>query len=1169
MSTFSQYKTSALYRTTAGPATLFFFGLTDSLPPQLSLAASWSTVVGYYLFTDTPPNDTDAFLAAVEKAFAGVQPAHTSFSWVNWDNTGQLLGKPIWLNVATGENNQPVVAQGATIGFGRYQIPFFEGSFLLGAADRQPCAPTDPALDGFIIGYPPLAGFPQLDPSKETLLPLLTEFSGCLLGQTLLSDLSDDPATGWNVGLRYFYSSPNALAQADDVVSQRFPVLALPPGTLLLLQQCWHPLLPLDTSRTYMAITGEGFRLVSTAEGPYTIERVDLTPGLPSTFRSLGGRQINLLPCTTSVDFPRLVFQPLPGVAGHDANYYLVPHGEFELSLADDNGATPVAADNLLCGLAGTEYIRFRPRTQQTPGDRLSFVAGQPAYAPVFPVTQQALADGFGMGKAGSLLSTTYTTAWASVRPGPPATNEAPIYCSQPQGASLYNQSKATRNIAATGVSLLSVFDAPSARFDGVPNAGTSCFPMVSYQLGVAPASWDATTRKQFEEQILNPVRKQTLAGLAQADQTVPEPGPAVTTTPQGLLTTVNGLVWETVLLAKNEEGAANLQFGTEGKPLPAPLKNALQNTQLFLVVSNPDEAKLGTFCSSVTLSDWPFNINIGRQVQGSYSNVLLLKFRPGKIIDLVNDTSQWTDAATFNTDVAGVQSWLANYLAEAAVLGQSNSYYDYFNQIVNNPAWTGILALKTDVGLQQFPEDIRGLLGGIDLNNFYAHHLGIEINYVEPLNGVLQMPKSSLFALISYLDQNYRPATSAYEHRSRHVPGIFSVFNRVEAAADNQQEYRYEFTVLTLEVLFQNSRIKDFTSKIQLTTNQWFGDSAHKDVSSDTNPFAPYNILLNGFYESHEGHNTYTFVTLKDDSYTFLIDSQVLHSVEFAKAQFNTLKAKPEMLNSRAEVSSERISSAFTFWGWLNFYELPGFDLFSFGSESTAQVGNREGLYFSNLSVNMAFDLLQDGDSYRTENRTFGFAPEQMAFDISLSKLRPRSLFKNFPLAVSGYLAGDEDRTVKDLGYLPVNAPTTFQAAPLGKKWQGLVFNLNLGSMGALAANAGFTAQLLAGWSPQSSRASAAALLKLPGVGGGKKQLGLQNVLNLSIGAFRFTAESDVLKPAQYTLTFSNIALKFLSLKFPPGGNTNLVLLGNPSTAAGTASLGWYGAYAKDKPKA
>ncbi|UOQ99311.1 hypothetical protein MUN81_07370 [Hymenobacter sp. 5317J-9] len=1169
MITFNQYPTSALYCAPAGSATLFFYDLGKTLAAQLSLSDTWTATVGYYLFTDAAPTVDAAFLAAVEQAFAGIAPAHTGFSWASWDSTTQKLGKLILLNTSADTNGNVSLAQDASIGFGRYRMPFFTGGFVLGAAGRQPCAPTDPAMDGFIIGYPPLDGLPKPDPSKDVHLPLLTDLSGCLLAQTLLSDLSEAPATGWNVGLRYFYPSPNQLAQGENVVSQRFPVLALPPGTLLLLHQSWHPLRPLDAARTYMAITGEGFRLVPAAKGANTIERVDLATGLPSTFRSLGGRQVNLSPCVQSADFPRFVFQQLPSAEGGEAAYYLVPHGEFELSLRSEAGADEVAVDNLLCGLAGTEYIRFRPRTQQAPGDRLLFVAGQPAYAPVFPVTQHSLADyGAAEAAAGALLTPAYTTAWAFVRPGPAATAEAPIYCSQPQGAALYNQADTARRGTPTDVSLLSVFDAPSARFDGAFDAAASCFPMVSYQLGLAPEAWDAATRRQFEEQILNPVRKQTLASLANIDLREPGASPAVTTTPQGLLTAVNDLVWETVLLAKNEEGDANLQFGAAGTPLPAPLKNALQNTQLFLVVSNPDPGKLGTFLNTVTLSGWPFKLNVGRRVQGSFSNVLLLKFRPGKITDLVNDTSAWTDAAIFNTDVAGVQTWLANYLTEAATLGQTNSYYDYFNQIVNNPAWTGILALKTDVGLSQFPEDLRGLLGGIDLSHFYAHHLGIEINYVEPLNGVLQMPKSSLFALISYLDKDYRPAASAYAHRNRHVPGIFSVFNRVEAAeADDETAYRYDFTVLTLEVLFQNSRIKDFTSKIQLTTNQWFGDSAHKEVSNDKGPFAPYNILLNGFYENHEGHNTYTFVTLKDDSYTFVLDSQVLHSVEFAKAQFNTLKAQAYDGNGLAASTTERISSVFTFWGWLNFYQLPGFDMFSFGSDNPTQAGNREGLYFSNLNVNMAFDLIQDGDSYRTEKRTFGFAPEQMAFDISLSKLRPRSLFRNFPLSVSGYLAGDEDRPVKDLGYLPVSAPAAFQAAPLGKKWQGLVFNLNLGSMGALAANAGFTAQLLAGWSPKSSRASAAALLKLPGVGGGKKQLGLQSVLNLSIGAFRFTAESDVLKPAQYTLTFSNIALKFLSLKFPPGGNTDLVLLGNPTAGAGAGSLGWYGAYAKAKP--
>ena len=46
-------------------------------------------------------------------------------------------------------------------------------------------------------------------------------------------------------------------------------------------------------------------------------------------------------------------------------------------------------------------------------------------------------------------------------------------------------------------------------------------------------------------------------------------------------------------------------------------------------------------------------------------------------------------------------------------------------------------------------------------------------------------------------------------------------------------------------------------------------------------------------------------------------------------------------------------------------------------------------------------------------------------------------------------------------------------------------------------------------------------------------------------------------------------LALGFLGLKFPPGGQTNVLLFGDPNIDSNNSALGWYGAFKKDdKPK-
>ena len=55
-----------------------------------------------------------------------------------------------------------------------------------------------------------------------------------------------------------------------------------------------------------------------------------------------------------------------------------------------------------------------------------------------------------------------------------------------------------------------------------------------------------------------------------------------------------------------------------------------------------------------------------------------------------------------------------------------------------------------------------------------------------------------------------------------------------------------------------------------------------------------------------------------------------------------------------------------------------------------------------------------------------------------------------------------------------------------------------------------------------------------------------------------------------QYILVLYNIGFKFLAFTFPPSGQVNFVLFGDPNGAANgsNSSLGWYAAYAKPETK-
>jgi hypothetical protein len=121
---------------------------------------------------------------------------------------------------------------------------------------------------------------------------------------------------------------------------------------------------------------------------------------------------------------------------------------------------------------------------------------------------------------------------------------------------------------------------------------------------------------------------------------------------------------------------------------------------------------------------------------------------------------------------------------------------------------------------------------------------------------------------------------------------------------------------------------------------------------------------------------------------------------------------------------------------------------------------------------------------------------------------------------------------------------------------------------MGALAPKESFTATLLVAWSPEDSPDQGssgsnpsypiAMAIKLPFTGG-KKELSLQGILKLAIGAIALSKPED-----SYILTFKKIALKLFILSLPPNGSTDMYLFGNPN--AKNPTLAWYAAYQKDQ---
>jgi hypothetical protein len=264
-----------------------------------------------------------------------------------------------------------------------------------------------------------------------------------------------------------------------------------------------------------------------------------------------------------------------------------------------------------------------------------------------------------------------------------------------------------------------------------------------------------------------------------------------------------------------------------------------------------------------------------------------------------------------------------------------------------------------------------------------------------------------------------------------------------------------------------------------------------------------------------------------------------VLDQVVINQAQFVTI------VPPGGTKVGQDVQTRFILAGDMAFKALPGFDIFSFGSDSGSG-----GLVYTNLFVDLSFP--PDSPSHKT----FAFAAQNINFNTAVSVARTNSLYPRFPLKLAGFVQASGGQTPATLNYMPVDS--VLAGSPLSNTWFGLVFDLNLGSLGALAGQLGFVASLLLGWQPNPKDYTVYIGLQIPGATGGKREISIEGVVKLTFGDLRFV----VAGPGAYILQLRSIALSILSVSFPPG-QTDLLLFGDPK-GQDNSTLGWYAAYLK-----
>ncbi|NJP11953.1 MAG: hypothetical protein HC866_22825 [Leptolyngbyaceae cyanobacterium RU_5_1] len=1098
------------------------------------------------------------------------------------------------LAIAPGPDNQAaIVGQRAVFQFRNLFLSIAGGSqcTLNAAGDGFVFSKAADNPDGFYLATG--AGATRLFGMGAIALSFNGATAGCLqfdltLRRPPVATSGSPPQVGYpeltalDIGLRLFFKDTAADLPVSDseffVTSRRYPFLvedASAYTTDLTLTVQLDPLNPLQEARTYF-----GFR-----QGDVS---------LPSGYRTNIGYTVHLTPQSNS----RLVFAPMPATyeVSADDPVYLVPAGDFELTVPPYNGAPANPNQNLLCGISGVEYIRLASdRTM------LSFRPGQAAFAPGFIPNVPLKSDLKSDGGSDSPLTHLATTAWAYVW----QQGGAPTYFAQPDQAVLHQPKARASTAIASGVELLQYMEVPTATLPPPDQETAPAFPLFPYG-GVQPDAEQGvalTDYQQLELQVFSPIRRAQInqisangngplplmsATLSALPDALADSQTTTGTTPQGFLATFADEfeTWRSLLLAKD---TANKTVQFKDIERTAPLRSALQSNQLCLVISDPKalqpSAQKTYFPDNqLTIQGWTFDLNPDHWAK--QGTILIFKFYTKPLIELIQNPQMWSIPEVFSGDPTATTAtrdrllnliWggLAKYASgapsedktriqdalattenlpstlrsqvedalKATGAGTSAKDYDHYKLLANaalNANWSGILALNVHVPPSNLPRELLAISTGIDESKFFAQYVGIETTPITPTPTAtateLVVGQSSLFALVDYQDDTVPPPTAT----------------------------GYNFQVNSLMALFQNSQLKAFSSEVTIVLDRLF-----EERTQLLNDASGRNIvILKGTAENHDGKVAYAF-SFSGDNHFATPDSRVLNQVEIIKAQLATDPI------ADLEAATLTITGRFTFWGRLNFKPLEKFDAFSFGaeppppkSETAIAPDNDRYLSFSNLVVTMSFQRVKKDNVITLSDRQFAFVVENLVFDLQKSRVRQHSLYAKFPLKLTGLLYSDGKK--KPGGYLPVKTPLGSSGPPDATPWYGLTFELDLGGLGALSGATKFVTSLLLGWTPTGSAGAAGGKvfvgLKMPGLAGDVLGFPLQSVIKLAFKSVEFVvAPGSGDRSSSYLLKLKNIVLKLFVLSFPRGSQTELVIFGDPKGTPENRTVGWYAAYAKN----
>ena len=556
-------------------------------------------------------------------------------------------------------------------------------------------------------------------------------------------------------------------------------------------------------------------------------------------------------------------------------------------------------------------------------------------------------------------------------------------------------------------------------------------------------------------------------------------------------------------VLAKTERGDASLSLMVDVKSRALELLFQQDGYVMVLPtnkVVDPDsrsEQDNGIdFKAEVQMGSWAFDLAFSEKAPNSRSgakpdlrSVVVLKYRKGKLKDLLTDESTWDNYRSglmTGPWVDGAKEAARQWL-EGIEKNKDDRAYSVIHTVVHDEAWTGVLMINPTVDLDNLPEALQSLVAGIDLERFRGHHIGFTQNKIETdRNGGPFIQKSALFGLIDYKDQK------GFGHPK--VP------NGAPAPKD-----KFDFRVNTLQVLFANTEVVDFDCLLRIYVPSWFKDKVKEakggpkpshmppdEVGDRRNVFA-----IRGRYESFLDANKkkvtrYSFVSdgeikLIQEDETFIFEKVVIDRVEL-----RTTKSFSPSAGKREIRSELLVDAVIEFKDDLGGIGLD--DIMSFKSLELSEISIPFGITIKKNAENA-----WEADDWKLDLPRLTF--DGLSLGTDPKRRRDSGLLSKFPVKFKTFRFFETPKGIGEFKFLELfsNAGGSFE--------YGLEWDVDFGSLAKmLGLDSSLKGTLIVGWMPRESgdgfgRVSVG--LRFDDMGGDRLDIGIGSVLRLKAGNF------------------------------------------------------------------